>query len=142
MTSLLKSLTVAGSLIMLLAIAAAGQITNPIAFETTFSFYAGNAKMPAGSYRVSPTDISESLLLIEDSDGSHSAFVEVTSTQSDSPHPQSDVTFKKYGKVDFLDRLWIQGQTTGVDIIPAKAEQEAAKSAAPSQHSVPMKSGA
>ena len=141
MTSLLKSLTVAGLFIML-AISAAGQITNPITFETTFSFYAGNAKMPAGSYRVSQTDFSASLLVIEDSDGSHSAFVEFTPTQSDNPHPQSDVTFKKYGKVDFLDRLWIQGQTTGVDIIPAKAEQEAAKSAAPSQHSVPMKSGA
>lgn len=141
MTSLLKSLTVAGLFIMLLAIAAAGQITSPITFETTFPFYAGNAKMPAGSYRVSQTDLSASLLVIEDSDGSHSAFVEFVPTQAENPHPQSDVTFKKYGKVDFLDRLWIQGAATGVELIPAKAEQEAAKSGAPSQHSVPMKSG-
>lgn len=140
MASLSKPSAVVGLLIVLFAFSAAGQITNPITFETTFPFYAGNAKMPAGSYRVSPTDISGSLLLIEDSDGSHSAFVEFTPTQSDNPHQQSDVTFKKYGKVDFLDRLWIQGQTTGAEIIPEKAEQVAAKSTAPSQHSVPLKS--
>ena len=142
MTSLLKPQTILCLLVVLLAIPATAQITGPITFDTAFPFYAGNAKMPAGSYRVSPTDVSNSLLLIEDNDGSHSAFIEFTPTQAESPHPQSDVTFKKYGKVDFINRLWIQGQTTGVQIIPDKAEQAAAKSAAPSQHSVPMKGGA
>ena len=50
----LKSAMLAGALLLTFAMFARAQITNEITFETAFPFYAGNAKMPAGSYRVTP----------------------------------------------------------------------------------------
>jgi len=81
------------------------------------------------------------MLLVENSSGSHSAFVEFNSTSSENPHAQSDVTFNKYGKTDFLNLLWVQGQNSGMQIVPTKAEQMAAKAAAPVRHSVSAKNG-
>ncbi len=135
------STILAGVLSLLFAIPALGQITTSIEFETTFPFYAGGAKMPAGAYRVTQPDSSESMLLVENSSGSHSAFVEFNSTSSENPHAQSDVTFNKYGKTDFLNLLWVQGQNSGMQIVPTKAEQMAAKAAAPVRHSVSAKNG-
>jgi hypothetical protein len=131
----------AGLLLVSFSIVAAGQITNGLVFETTFAFYAGNAKLPAGSYRVSPVGNSENLLQIESMDGAHSAFLEFTPTQAENPHRQSDVTFKKYGQVDFLNLLWVQGQTSGMEILPTKAEKMAAKTGTATRHSLPVKGG-
>jgi len=126
---------------LLLSIPAAGQITNSLNFETTFPFYAGNVKLPAGAYRVAPATESVSLLLIESADGSHSAFLECTPTNSESPHAQTDVTFNKYGKIDFLNLLWVGGQTYGMQVAPTKFEQATAKGASPVRHSVAGKGG-
>ena len=59
----------------------AAQIDNGLDFTTSFPFYAGNAKMPAGSYKISQTDIDSSVLQIQSSDGLHSALVEFIPTQ-------------------------------------------------------------
>lgn len=141
MKSLTRIVVVVSLLWFLIALPAFGQISNMLTFETTFPFYAGNAKMPAGSYRVSPAEQSESLLLIESANGSHFAFLEVDPTTSETPHPQSDVTFKKYGNVDYLNLLWVRGQTYGMQAIPSRSEQLAAKTAAATQHSLPLQSG-
>ena len=62
----LKSAMLVGALLLTFAMFARAQITNEITFETSFPFYAGNAKMPAGSYRVTPVQESTRLLRIED----------------------------------------------------------------------------
>jgi hypothetical protein len=142
MTTPRKLMFLAGLLSLLLASPAVGQITNGITFQTTFPFYAGNSKMPAGAYKVTQTDGSEqTLLLIESSNGSHSAFLDVMPTTSESPHTRSDVTFNKYGNVDYLNMLWIQGQNYGMQVVPTKAEQMAGKAATASRHSLPVKAG-
>jgi hypothetical protein len=41
------------------------QILNGIDFTTLFSFYAGNAKMPAASYELTQADFDENVLLID-----------------------------------------------------------------------------
>jgi hypothetical protein len=130
-----------GLLSLLLALPAVGQITTSLNFETTFPFYAGNVKLPAGAYRVTPATESTGLLLIESTNGSHSAFIEYDTTNAEKAHAQTDVTFNKYGKTDFLDLLWIQGQNFGMQVAPTKFEQAAAKSGAPVRHSVSAKSG-
>jgi hypothetical protein len=63
----------------------AGQIDNGMTLTTAFPFYAGNTKMPAGSYRIIPMHVDE-------------------------PHRHSDVTFHRYGDVEYLNRVWIVGQ--------------------------------
>jgi len=137
----LKSAMLAGALLLTVATFARAQIQNELTFETTFPFYAGNAKMPAGSYKVTPMQGPAFLLLIEDTSGSRSMYLEFSPTHADNPHPQTDVTFNNYGKLDFLNQLWIQGQTYGMQILPGKAEEIAAKNATVKRHSLPGKSG-
>jgi hypothetical protein len=98
--------------------------------------------MPAGSYTITQPNADDNLLLIEDTTGSHSVYVEYVVTPSDNHHPQSDVTFNKYGKADFLSLIWIQGQDSGMQILPSKAEQNAAKAVAAERHSLSAKNAA
>jgi hypothetical protein len=133
--NILKRLIVPmGLLSVLCAIPTMAQITNKVTFDAPSAFYAGNARMPAGSYTVSQADVDANLLLVEDANGSHSAFVEYEVVSSDTPHPQTDVTFNKYGNVDFLSALWVQGRNSEMRILSLKVEQNAAKAAAAERH--------
>jgi hypothetical protein len=130
MNTLKKLIMPLGLLSALCAIPSMAQIANSVKFDAPSAFYAGNAKMPAGSYTVSQSDIDANLLLIESANGSHSAFVDYEVVSSDTPHAQSDVTFNKYGNVDFLSTIWVQGRNSEMQIPPSKVEQSAAKAAA------------
>ena len=136
MKKLLKLAGASGLLCLLFAFPATAQITNAVNFTTTFPFYAGNTKMPAGSYSITPSDYGSTLLLIENSTKTHSAFIEYTPTQSETGHAATDVTFKKYGTTEFLNRIWVGGQQFGMQIEPTKVEQKLAASAQPQAHSV------
>src|ERR1700740_2006115 len=103
-----------GLLSLLSGLPLAAQIDNSLNFTTSFPFYAGNAKMPAGTYRVTPTDIDSSVLQIQSTNGAYSAFVEFTPTHAEQPHAQTDVTFHKYGDTDYLNRIWVDGQKYGM----------------------------
>ncbi len=135
MKNLLK--LVGASLLMCLCFAIPGsaQIMNGLTFTTTFPFYAGNTKLPAGSYTVRPASFGSSTLVIEDSTGKHSALLDVVQTESAS-HPTSDVTFNKYGGVEFLNRIWVGGQQYGLQVEETKYEKKLAESGAPQTHSV------
>jgi hypothetical protein len=116
------------------------QIANGVDFTTSFPFYAGNAKMPAGAYTITqPADEDNTVLLIQGKDGSHTAFLDIAPTQAANPHPNSDVTFNKYGTTDYLSQVWVTGQNYGMQVLPTKAEQKAASKAAAAQHSISAK---
>jgi hypothetical protein len=125
-----------GLLSLLSVMPLAAQIDNGVDFTTSFPFYAGNAKMPAGSYKISQTDIDSSVLQIQSSDGAHSALVEFIPTHAEQPHSQSDVTFHKYGDTDYLNRIWVNGQKYGMKVDPTKAETKAAANANVLEHSI------
>jgi hypothetical protein len=137
--NLLKLAGASGLLCLLFVMPASAQITTALSFTTTFPFYAGNTKMPAGTYRVSPSNFGSTILEIQSSTGSHSAFIEYVPTQADNSHKASDVAFKKYGTTEFLDRLWVGGQQFGMQIEPTKVEQKLAAGGQPQTHSVPAK---
>jgi hypothetical protein len=118
------------------------QISNKVTFDAPSAFYAGNAKMPAGSYTVTQPNVDDNLLLVEDASGSHSAYVEFVVAPSDTPQAQTDVTFNKYDKVKFLSNIWIQGRNSEMQILPSKAEQNAAKAADAEKHSLSAKNTA
>jgi hypothetical protein len=118
------------------------QISNKVTFDAPSAFYAGNAKMPAGSYTVTQPNVDDNLLLVEDASGSHSAYVEFVVAPSDTPQAQTDVTFNKYDKVEFLSNIWIQGRNSEMQILPSKAEQNAAKAADAEKHSLSAKNTA
>jgi hypothetical protein len=124
------------TLSLLCAMPLNAQIDLGMNFNTSFAFYAGNAKMPAGSYRITPAGTDENELLIESQDGKYSAFIEFIPTQSEQPHPQSDVTFHRYGDTEYINRIWVEGQQFGMKVEPTKAEQRTAASVALVEHSV------
>ena len=129
-----------GLISVLCAVPSMAQIANIVKFDAPSSFYAGNAKMPAGSYTVTQPDADANLLLVEDANGSHSAFVEYEVVSTDSPHAQSDVSFNKYGKTEFLSTIWVEGQNSEMQIPASKVEKNVAKAAAAEKHTLSAKS--
>jgi hypothetical protein len=133
----IKTLTMLTTLLVLVsAIPTIAQIDNSMTFTAPFEFYAGNAKMPAGSYTVTQPDINAQLLLIESAAGSHSAFVEYVQAGSHAPASKSEITFNKYGKTDFLSTISVQGQESGMQVLTSKVEENAAKAATAVKHAV------
>jgi hypothetical protein len=124
-----------GFLSLLSAMPLVAQIENGVDFTTSFPFYAGDTKLPAGQYKVSQPDEDDPLLLVESMDRKHSVFVEFEPTHSAQPHRESDITFQKYGDTDYLNRVWIEGQNYGIKLAPSKVETEAAAAANAVQHS-------
>ena len=125
-----------GLLTLLSVMPLAAQIVNGVDFTTTFPFYAGNVKMPAGSYKVTHSDVDENILQIQSSDGVHSALLDFVPTQSAQPHAHSDVTFHKYGDTEYINRIWVEGQEYGMKVEPTKAVTKAAASAKMEEHSL------
>jgi hypothetical protein len=125
-----------GLLSLLSVMPLAAQIVNGVDFNTSFPFYAGNSKMPAGSYKITQSDEDGTVLQIQSSDGMHSAFFDVIPTQSAQPHRHSDVTFHKYGDTEYLNRVWVAGQEYGMKVDPTKDQMKAAANANIVQHSL------
>ena len=125
-----------GLLSLLSVMPLAAQIVNGVDFITSFPFYAGNAELPAGSYKITHPDMDTSVLQIQSNDGVHSAFVDIIPTHSAQPHSHSDVTFHKYGNTEYLNRIWIEGQEYGMKVDPTKAETKAAANANVVEHSL------
>jgi hypothetical protein len=125
-----------GLLSMLSVMPLAAQIVDGVDFTTSFPFYVGNAKMPAGSYKITQADNDASMLQIQSSDGVHSAFIDFMPTHSEQPHPHSDVTFHKYGNTEYLNRIWVGGQKYGMKVEPTKSEVKAATNVNVEEHSL------
>jgi hypothetical protein len=136
-----KMLAISSLLAMIAGIPAAAQMSSSVTFDASFPFYAGNAKMPAGTYTVSQNGPVNGVLLLENTSGSHSVFLEYSLTSSDAPHPQTDVTFNRYGDREFLNMVWIRGQNSGFQINESKYEEATAKNGAAVKHSVAAKNG-
>jgi hypothetical protein len=125
-----------GLLSLLSVMPLAAQIDNGVNFTTSFPFYAGETKMPPGTYKITQSDSSENMLLVQSMDGKSSGFVEFLPTHSPHRHPQSDVTFHKYGDTEYLNRIWVEGQKYGMKLEPTKAEMQAAANANVVEHSL------
>ena len=137
MKSIWKIIGASGFLCMLFVMPAMAQITNPVTFTTTFPFYAGNIKMPAGTYSIAPSGMDSSFLEIKAKSGSPSGFIDFITTQTaDQVHAKTEVAFNRYGTTEFLNTVWAAGQVNGIQLEPSKAEQKLAASAKAEKHSV------
>jgi hypothetical protein len=123
MKNLNKIVAGIGLLSLLSVMPLAAQIVDGVDFTTTFPFYAGNTKLPAGTYKIIETEMDSKILEIQSSDGKRAAFIDIMPTESVQFHRHSDVTFNKYGDTQHLDRIWIQGQQYGMEVQPTKAEE-------------------
>jgi hypothetical protein len=140
MKNILKTVGASVFLCLLFAMPAIGQITNPVYFTTTFPFYAGNMKLPAGTYTIKPSGMDQSFMEISDKNGGHSGFLDFTPTATaDQIHSKTEATFNRYGTTEFLNMVWASGQTTGIQLEPSKMEQKLAASSPAQKHTVPGK---
>jgi len=104
-------------------------------FHMASSFYAGNAKMPAGSYTLRQSGDDASLFELQNTASAHSVILE-TRQSSKTSKGKPEVLFNKYGGTDYLEAV---ETSTGnsIDIVPSAAEKLAAKKGSPQPHTVP-----
>ena len=110
--------------------AQAGKVT----FTTSFGFYAGGAKLPAGTYTMRPMQEEPNIFVLENASGAHSVMLEGrASSKTTSGSPQ--VLFNRYGTTDYLEGV---ETSTGnsVDLETGVAEKAAAKKGSPQSHAV------
>lgn len=106
------------------------QIGNGVKFNTSFPFSVGHAKMPAGSYTLTePQYPDPQVILVRSAEGQHAAFSNVIGMQLSQPQSRSVIVFEKYGDTLYLDKVLIGGDTSGIMVLPTKAEKKAEEQA-------------
>jgi|GEM_PF-1488263 len=103
----------------------AAQVDHSVVFTAPFPFYAGNVKLPAGSYKITEPDSNAKIVLIRNIAGTKGEFIYFIPTLSGHPHNETDVTFRKYGDTGYLRTLSIEGETDGIEFPRTKAEAKA-----------------
>ena len=110
-------------------------IDDHIDFKASFPFYAGDERMPAGSYRITQPDINSDQVLIQSTDGKYATFVDFIPTFSEQPQVKSSVTFQKNGDVGYVSRIRVEGANYGMKFEPTKTELKVASNTAVMENS-------
>ena len=111
--------------------------TTKITFTTTFGFYAGGAKLPAGTYTMRQMQDEPTIFVLENAGGTHSVMLDGRpSSKTTSGKPQ--VLFNRYGTTDYLEGV---ETSTGNSVVleTGVAEKAAAKKGSPQSHTLPAK---
>jgi len=126
------------------SIGALGQSGVPIAkFKTETAFWAGNAKMPAGTYSIFQSSAGDvgTIIFLRNEAGTHEAFLDVAAITSMSSHQAGDVVFDKLGTTEFFSAFYLpppnSGPTMGYQALENNYEKALEKSAKKTQHSLP-----
>ena len=112
-----------------------------VAFNAPMAFYAGDTKMPAGSYHITQST-GPGVLLLKADKGNHEVILPYDASPSPAPVNKTEVTFNKYGNDDYLNSVAFGSisSTQGswiLQIKPSAGEQAAAKAATAAPHKVP-----
>jgi hypothetical protein len=108
----------------------AAQVAYGVKFTAPFPFYVGDTQMPSGSYSLTqPDDLFNKIAQVKSDDGLHSAYINISPTESLEPPRQSKVVFEKYGDTLYFDRVLLQGDTYGIAAQSTKAEKKAKETA-------------
>ena len=111
--------------------------TTKVTFTTSFGFYAGEAKLPTGTYTMRQMQDEPAIFVLENASGTHSVILDGRpSSKTTSGSPQ--VLFNRYGTTDYLEGV---ETSTGnsVDLETGVAEKVAAKKGSPQSHTLPAK---
>ena len=118
-----------GMLSLLSVIPLTAQVDNSsvysVVFTAPFPFYAGDVKLPAGSYRITEPNENQNTLLIRNIAGTNGEFINFIHTRSLDPQKENAVTFQKYGDTGYLQALSLEGETDGLEFPQTKAEAKA-----------------
>ena len=111
--------------VMPLAAQVAHSLVTSVVFTAPFPFYAGNVKLPAGSYRITEPNENADIVVIRNIAGTKGEFIPFIPTSSFDHQKETDVTFQKYGDTGYLQGLSIEGETDGIEFPRTKAEAKA-----------------
>jgi hypothetical protein len=120
-----KIVVTMGMLSLLSAMPLAAQVDNGVVFTAPFPFYAGNVKLPAGSYIITEPIANDEIVLIRNIARTKGEFIKFIPTSSLDPQKKTDVTFHKYGDTGYLQTLSVEGETDGIEFPRTKAEAKA-----------------
>src|SRR5246127_1813915 len=113
--------------VMPLAAQVANSLVSSVVFTAPFPFYAGNVKLPAGSYRITEPNANAKIVLIRNIAGTKGEFINFIPTTSLDPQKETDVTFHKYGDTGYLQTLSVEGEVEAIAFPRSKAEAKAAE---------------
>jgi hypothetical protein len=120
-----KLIATMGMLSLLSVMPLAAQVADSLVFTAPFPFYAGNVKLPAGSYIITEPNANTQIVLIRNIAGTKGEFINFIPTSSLNPQKETDVTFQKYGDTGYLQTLSVEGETDGIEFPRTKAEAKA-----------------
>jgi hypothetical protein len=120
-----KIVVTMGMLSLLSVMPLAAQVDNSVVFTAPFPFYAGNVKLPAGSYIITEPIANAKIVLIRNIARTEGEFINFIPTSSSDPQKETDVTFHKYGNTGYLHTLSVEGETDGIEFLRTKAETKA-----------------
>jgi hypothetical protein len=130
MNNLGKLVTKIGLISLFSVMPLAAQVAYGVKFTAPFPFYVGDTQMPSGSYSLTqPDDLFNKIAQVKSDDGLHSAYINISPTESLEPPRQSKVVFEKYGDTLYFDRVLLQGDTYGIAAQSTKAEKNAKETA-------------
>ena len=132
----IRMLTLAAGVITLMScLPAMAQVK--ATFTTSFAFYAGGAKLPAGTYTARQLQDDPNMFEIQNGAGTHSVLVEArASTKSSKGNPE--IVFNRYGTTECMESI-LTSTGNSVDLETGPPEKLAAKKGSPQSHTVPAK---
>lgn len=135
MTSLIRSIGIAGGILVLAGVQnASALITNTVEFTTSFPFTVGQATVPAGSYTIRPDDDNPRFLLLTGANAS--VLFETRDTEARERPSKTEVVFKRYGDGYVLKDIWMEGSYNGAESTAAEGERHMTKHESQGEHRV------
>jgi len=117
---------------------AQAQVVGDLEVNIPFQFQAGNAKLPAGEYRIHVVgDSNLTEMRISAADDSTSTFFQVTETEAKSAPTKSELIFNKYGDQYFLAKVFEEGSASGSEAIESRAEKAVSQQTMQAEEHVP-----
>ena len=91
------------------------QLSQGVKARVPFSFIAGNKSFASGEYRVK-LYLQTGVLSIQSADGKAQGFAMCGRTESARIHPDTILAFNRHGTQYFLNQMWMEGETAGVEL--------------------------
>jgi len=89
-----------------------------------FAFHAGNAKLPAGKYRIhAPADSDVDVMEITSADGKMSALFQVQDAGDNTSPANTELIFNKSGNRYFLAKLFQEGSPSARQVLASRYEK-------------------
>jgi hypothetical protein len=124
MTSLIRSIGIAGGILLLAGVQnASAQLADKVEFTTKFPFVVGDTTVPAGSYTIKQDDDDPQIL--ELTGGRTSVLFRTEDAYAQRTPSKTEVVFKRYGDRYVLKSIWVEGG--GSTTVPVEGERHLSK---------------